>query len=39
VINIEKDETQRLLAVLWEKVFPGATLPPADYRPNLYRDN
>jgi hypothetical protein len=29
------DETQRLLAVLWEKVFPGSTLPAADYRPNL----
>ena len=30
VINTQKDETQRLLAVLWEKVFPGSTLPPAD---------
>jgi hypothetical protein len=39
VINIHKDETQQLLAVLWQKVFPGTTLPPADYRPNLYREN
>jgi hypothetical protein len=38
VLNIHKDETQRLLAVLWAKVFPGSVLPPADYRPNLYRE-
>jgi hypothetical protein len=38
VLNIHKDETQRLLAVLWAKVFPGSGLPPADYRPNLYRE-
>jgi hypothetical protein len=38
VINIEKDETQRVLAMLWEKVFPGTSFPRSNYRPNLYRE-
>jgi hypothetical protein len=39
VLNIHKDETERLLAVLWAKVLPGSVLPPANYRPNMYREN
>jgi hypothetical protein len=38
VQNIEKDSTQRLLGLLWSKVYPGESLPRANYRPALYRD-
>jgi len=39
VANIQKDDTERLIGLLWNKVFPGSTLPPADYRPKLYQAN
>jgi len=39
VMNIHEDNTERLLVLLWAKVFPGSVLPPTEYRPNLYREN
>jgi hypothetical protein len=38
VQNIEKDDAQRLLGLLWSKVYPGESLPQANYRPSLYRE-
>jgi hypothetical protein len=39
VLNIQKDDVQRVLGLLWASVFPGSTLPQSNYRPNLYKEN
>ncbi len=39
VLNLTKDENQRLFSILYAKAFPGSILPPTNYRPQLYRGN
>jgi hypothetical protein len=37
-LNFQKDVTQQWLTLLWQKTY-GESLPPADFRPNLYRSD
>jgi hypothetical protein len=39
ILNLDKDQDQRLLTLLWQRTFPGELLPPVNFRPQMFKGN
>jgi hypothetical protein len=37
ILNLDKDQDQRLFTLLWKKAYPGQELPPLPFRPQMFK--
>lgn len=38
ILNMDKDQDQRLFTLLWKRAFPGQELPPVPFRPQMFKN-
>lgn len=38
ILNLDKDQDQRLFALLWKKSYPGQDLPAIQFRPQMFKE-
>lgn len=38
ILNLDKDQDQRLFSLLWKKAYPGEDLPQLPFRPQMFKE-